>query len=154
MPSHALPKQATSLYHDPVSENFEDEPIKKPTDTATTVDNARRGNDFGAHYSMADAEDPSLNGRPGSRGQRSDMEQHWSFDTPPAERKIYKTAGDGMGNRKGTSADDQSVKQYKTQGDGMGGRKAATGRSWWEYGDEIEEVPEVRAGARSQRTRA
>ena len=68
---------------------------------------------------MADAQPQTENGRPTSRGQRSDMDQHWNFGTPLTETKIYKTAGDGMGSRKGTNADEQTTKQYKTAGDGM-----------------------------------
>lgn len=31
---------------------------------------------------------------------RSDLESHWGFGTPEPEKKIYKTAGDGMGGRR------------------------------------------------------
>lgn len=113
-------QKGSNLYHDPVSENFEDEPIKKPfRDTATHVDNTRRGKDFGAHYTMTDIQLQTEKDRPTSRGTRSDMDQHWSFDTPPAERQIYKTSGDGMGSRKGANVEEQTAKQYKTVGDGM-----------------------------------
>ena len=93
-PASSSTSQGASLYHDPVSENFEDEPITKSSG-------------------------PAENGRPASRGQRADMTEQWNFGTPKAEEKIYKTAGDGMGSRKGADAGTQATKSYKTAGDGM-----------------------------------
>ena len=122
-----------NLYDDPTA-NYEDEPVKKQTgNNVTNTDNTRRGDDFGAHYSIADSPAQNENVAPNKRSTRSDMDQHWQFSEPKVEQKIYKTAGDGMGSRKGgydpiTSEADKKI--YKTAGDGMGGRGRGTGRSW------------------------
>jgi hypothetical protein len=118
----------------------------------------RRGNDFGAHYSMADTPPQNENLPPSKRSTRSDMAQHWQFEDAPVEKRMYKTAGDGMGGRKGGNPiwmePEQDKKIYKTAGDGMGGRNVG-GRSWG-IGDESDpEVDaDVRSSARSRRTQA
>jgi hypothetical protein len=118
----------------------------------------RRGNDFGAHYSMADTPPQNENLPPSKRSTRSDMAQHWKFEDAPVEKRMYKTAGDGMGGRKGGNPiwmePEQDKKIYKTAGDGMGGRNVG-GRSWG-IGDESDpEVDaDVRSSARSRRTQA
>lgn len=69
--------------------------------------------------------------------RREDSEPHWSMSTPVPEKKIYKTAGNGMGGRKenslhwslGGDNDEPEQKIYKTSGNGMGGR-SSTARSW------------------------
>lgn len=73
----------------------------------TNVDNARRGQDFGAHYEISDRSpaggDARQQHKANSNAQRSNLEAHWDFGTPVQEKKIYKTAGDGMGGRGGRS---------------------------------------------------
>ncbi|KAI7474818.1 hypothetical protein KC357_g5047 [Hortaea werneckii] len=68
--------------------------------------NHRRGDEFDAHYTMG-SESPAAGGKenalpnPSKSGKvRSDLEWHWGFGTPAPEKKIYKTAGDGMGGRR------------------------------------------------------
>lgn len=98
------------------------------------ANNSRRGNDFGAHYQMTDSPVQNENVAPNKRATRSDMSQHWQFeDAPTIENRGYKTAGDGMGGRKGGTPawmePEQEKKMYKTAGDGMGSRNAG-GRAW------------------------
>lgn len=122
--------------------------------------------------------DNKENSRPGRQPARGENEPTWS-DTPEKPRKIYNTAGDGMGGRKGaynpilgetekkiyTTAGDgmggrkgdynpilgeTEKKIYVTAGDGMGGRKAS-GRAWG-FGDDSD--PEVEAETRSRRGQA
>lgn len=99
-------QKGMGIYHDPVVEDERVVQESHPLPTAsTTVDTARRGKDFTAQYTMTDSS-PATSGRttgPASRrpNARSDMDAHWSFESPQPERKIYKTAGDGMGSRSG-----------------------------------------------------
>lgn len=99
---------------------------------------SRRGDDFGAHYSMTDSPAQSENVPPNKRGTRSDMAQNWQMEDPQTEKRGYKTAGDGMGGRKGGApawmAPEQDQKIYRTAGDGMGGRNV--GARSWGIGDE------------------
>ncbi|KAK5174311.1 uncharacterized protein LTR77_001391 [Saxophila tyrrhenica] len=151
-------KQGMMLYDDPVF--GEDTTSQKGSRSNTTsTDNSRRGNDFSAHYQMTDTQSPA---QKENAAPSDSMEQHWAFSDSKQEKKIYKTAGDGMGGRSGghdwmTGEGDQKI--YKTAGDGMGGR-ATTGRSWG-IGDEsdVEEDtdkryrgrgrgPQAQAGAR------
>lgn len=67
------------------------------------------------------------NARPPRQSAKGEMEPTWSLnDSPPKPRKIYNTAGDGMGGRKGAYnpiLGETEKKIYVTAGDGMGGRK-------------------------------
>jgi hypothetical protein len=132
--------------------------------------------DYERHWG-ADFEDERAdtkeNNHPTRQPARSENERTWG-DSPDKPRKIYNTAGDGMGGRKGgynpilgetekkiyvTAGDgmggrkgdynpilgETEKKIYVTAGDGMGGRKAS-GRVWG-FGDESD--PEVEAEARS-----
>jgi hypothetical protein len=136
-------QQGMNLYHDSVSTD-DSTPIANAQSNTTNTNNSRRGNDFGAHYSMTDSPtgaDPSV--RDPKRTTRGDMEQHWAFSEPKSEQKIYKTAGDGMGGRKGGTdwmIGESDQKIYKTAGDGMGGR---SGNRSWGIGDDSD--PEVQA---------
>ena len=98
----------------------------------------RRGDDFGAHYQMTDSQAQNENTAPNTRATRSDMAHHWKSEDPSTEKRGYKTAGDGMGGRKGGTpawmAPEQEKKIYKTAGDGMGGRNV--GARSWGIGDE------------------
>lgn len=104
------------------------------------ANNSRRGDDFGAHYSMTDVQAQDENAKPNKRATRSDMAQHWQMEDPTPEKRIYKTAGDGMGGRKGGNpawmAPEQDKKIYKTAGDGMGGRAMPGGGRSWGIGDD------------------
>lgn len=74
-------------------------------------------------------------------------EQHWAFSAPRTDQKIYKTAGDGMGGRKGGTdwmIGEGEQKIYKTAGDGMGGRSGA--RSWGIGDDSDPDVQAAKAG--------
>ena len=68
-------QKGLGLYGDPL---HEDDRVKKAPQKPN-VNNARRGDDFEAHYSLTD-------------------------NSPAGEKKIYKTAGDGMGSRSGGRA--------------------------------------------------
>ena len=91
------------LYRDPLAADDGFTQSQKLSRNTTNVDNSRRGNDFDKHYQMADAPQDE-NVAPSKRTARTDMDQHWAFGTPEAEKKIYKTAGDGMGSRSGRRA--------------------------------------------------
>ncbi|KAI5371063.1 Putative NTF2-like domain superfamily protein [Septoria linicola] len=68
-------QKGLGLYGDPLhADDRVQKAVSKPT-----IDNARRGNDFEAHYSLTD-------------------------ESPAGPKKIYKTAGDGMGSRSGGRA--------------------------------------------------
>ena len=135
----------SNLYDDPVAD---EQSYQRPSSkgTATNVDNSRRGNDFGAQYSMTDSPAQNENVAPSKRPTRSDMSQHWAFSSPKPEQKIYKTAGDGMGGRKSGApawmAPEQENQAYKTAGDGMGGRRTVGGGRSWGFGDESKHIDE------------
>ena len=137
--SHA--QQVRDIYDDPTEE---DNQMKKSArNTGFKSDNSRRGDDFGAHYSMADTQDQ--NAAPNKGSSRADMQEQWNFGTPAEEKKIYRTAGDGMGSRKGADTAEVTKKPlYKTAGDGMGGRRG--GNRLWGFGDDSD--PEVEADVR------
>jgi hypothetical protein len=129
-------QKGMGLYQDPTMEDERTAfgPLRSAEKTVSTnTNNSRRGDDFGPHYSMADNSPAGSKGAqpPNKRGTRTDLSSNWGFDgkveTP---KKIYKTAGDGMGSRK--VVDEEPVeapkKIYKTAGDGMGSRSG--GRAW------------------------
>jgi len=91
-------QKGMGLYQDPLHAD------ERAQVNQTNVNNSRRDEDFGAHYSMTDA-------------------------APLGEKKIYKTAGDGMGGRKGS------------------------GRTWGFGDDSDPDVPDadVRPSARNRR---
>jgi len=96
-------QRGMGLYQDPT---FADDrtAVKQssPAPTQTTnVNKARRGDEYSMHYTMADDSPAASKVVKDTRGTRSDMTANWGFGTPVQERKIYKTAGDGMGSRKG-----------------------------------------------------
>lgn len=132
-------QKGMGLYQDPTMDDERTAfgPPKKNIENAATTntDNARRGGDFSAGFAMVDDSPAgSKADPPNKRGTRTEFTSNWGFDgavdSPPI-KKIYKTAGDGMGSRK---VQDESVhapdtkKIYKTAGDGMGSRSG--GRSW------------------------
>ena len=107
-PATAKPKslqrqKGMGLYQDLIGEEDSNAQSTRASQNASTnVNNNRRGNDFGAHYSMTDSPAPNdENSAPNKRANRSDMDQHWGHETPPKEKQMYKTAGDGMGGRAG-----------------------------------------------------
>ena len=130
--------------------------MKQPLGTITNVNNNRRGQDHNPHFAMTDAapaqgtaayqtenNDPTKNTSNVVKA-RDDQDPHWGFDgTPIKDKKVYKTAGDGMGGRAGArdwaiGEDDGPIQYggkggqkqvYKTAGNGMGGKKG-TGLSW------------------------
>lgn len=69
---------------------------RRPT---TNVDAARRGQDFAAHYSIADKSPAGAPTPKPKVAAREELQPHWGFTEPVVEKKIYKTAGDGMGGR-------------------------------------------------------
>lgn len=119
----------------------DDEGVKQSSSITNNVNNTRRGEDFGAHYSMTDRQVSSPDAK--KHSARPDTTDHWEFGTPQKEEKIYKTAGDGMGRRKGAETfsifgepdaePEKSGTGYKTAGNGMGGRGA---RSYDILGDD------------------
>ena len=133
---------------------------KGPSSDIVKANTGRRGDDFGAHYSMSDSPGQNENAPPSKRSTRSDLEQNWQFEDAPTEKRMYKTAGDGMGGRKGGAPSwmvpEVEKKIYKTAGDGMGGRATAGGGRSWGIGDESDpEVDaDVRSSARSRRAQA
>lgn len=119
-------QKGMGLYQDPLQD---DERTVMPqgakSSAPTAGHNARRGNDFSAHYDMADESPAGSKVAQNTNAARPDTNASWGFGTPMQEKKIYKTAGDGMGSRKG-------------------------GRSW-SFGDEEQEADAaVRSTARSR----
>lgn len=131
-------QKGMGLYQDPTMDDERTAygPPKVAEKTATTnTDNARRGGDFSAGFAMVDDSPVGSKAEPpNKRGQRTEFTSNWGFDgavdSPPI-KKIYKTAGDGMGSRKvqdGSGDAPATKKIYKTAGDGMGSRSG--GRAW------------------------
>ena len=117
-------QKGMGLYQDPLQDDERTANGAKST-TTTAVNNTRRGDDFSAHYAMADDSPAGAKVAQNKRAARSDLNANWGFGSPIQEKKIYKTAGDGMGSRKG-------------------------GRTW-SFGDEQTEADaEVRSTARSR----
>lgn len=115
-------KKGMGLYEDPLEG-------EEPAGNGVRTNNNRRGDDFGAHYSMTDNSPANAKAAQNKRAARSDLNANWGFESPVQEKKIYKTAGDGMGSRKG-------------------------GRSW-SFGDEEQEADaKVRSSARSRQAQA
>jgi hypothetical protein len=77
------------------------------------------------HWGADHEADTKENTRPTRQSARNDNEPSWSESPQP--RKIYNTAGDGMGGRKGAYnpiiGETENRAIYTTAGDGMGGRK-------------------------------
>lgn len=93
------------MYRDPLAaeDGFTQSQKLSARGTTTNVDSGRRGNDFDKHYQMTDTlQDENVAPKKGTT--RSDLDQHWAFGTPETQKKIYKTAGDGMGGRSGPRA--------------------------------------------------
>ena len=81
-------QKGMGLYQNIMSEDQGSTP-KSSRNNTTSSDNNRRDNDFGAHYSMTDVQNEDT--APSKHAARGSMTQHWSFDTPPTEKKLYKT---------------------------------------------------------------
>ncbi|KAF4552307.1 Hypothetical protein D9617_10g072880 [Elsinoe fawcettii] len=148
-PSHPPRPDADTNFE--MTENIS--PQKGPLSTKTNINSSRRQGDYDDHFSMKNTSSPAGENtaplKPSSNTNaplrpRDDMKTHWAMDGQGDEpapiskgKKIYKTAGDGMGGRAGTrfwdvAGDDApenyggkgGQKQvYKTAGNGMGGRK-------------------------------
>lgn len=72
------------------------------------------------------------NVEPRKGAPRGDMDQHWAFGTPQMDKKIYKTAGDGMGGRSGArswglgdDSDPEINGEAANRRRGRGGRRQA-----------------------------
>lgn len=65
---------------------------------STNVNNSRRGDDFGAHYKLSDESPAGAKPPANKRGTRTELTSNWGHDSPKSEKKIYKTAGDGVSN--------------------------------------------------------
>ena len=110
------------LYRDHVTHSTSDDEgenahpgdVKRPLgDVTTVVHNENRSKDFGSHWDMED-ESPAAQ-KNGTRHITANqkkvlntLDSHWAFsESPEASRKEnrgIKTAGNGMGARKGTGA--------------------------------------------------
>ena len=81
-----------------------DEPAAmKKKATTTNVNNARRGNDFGTQHTMSDNSPAVEKAQKVKPSTRPDQKSSWSHGESTG-KKIYKTAGDGMGSRSGGRA--------------------------------------------------
>lgn len=104
-------QRGMGLYDDTMNDYGDDVAPKKPLNTITNVNNNRRGQDFdNPHYSITDAspapkknDKNSFGDQPKRHGKstRNDMEAQWGFEESGKTKQIYKTAGNGMGGRKG-----------------------------------------------------
>lgn len=148
-----LQNKGMGLYRDHVTADDEDDASRGDAKHAidhisTHIRNDNRSKDFGAHWEMND-DSPGINqpsnGNKLTQNQKKvlkTMDANWGpADDSPQNRGI-KTAGNGMGARKGTESSwslyDESPAQakkenagYKTLGNGMGGRKDT--QSFWEF---------------------
>lgn len=129
---------------------------KQPLSNISNVNNNRRDQDRVPHFSMTDdipaeaagtqqAENRDPKRTSNVSKARDEMVPHWGFEQSPVQtnKKIYKTAGDGMGGRAGSrnwaigeeaptvqyGAKGGEKQVYKTAGNGMGGKKGQ-GLSW------------------------
>ncbi|KAF2159147.1 hypothetical protein M409DRAFT_71267 [Zasmidium cellare ATCC 36951] len=117
-------QKGMGLYQDPLQDDERTANGTKSSAT-TSTNNTRRGDDFSAHYAMADDSPAGAKVAQNKHAARADLNANWGFGSPIQEKKIYKTAGDGMGSRKG-------------------------GRTW-SFGDEEKEADAaVRSTARSR----
>ncbi|GAB7356182.1 hypothetical protein MBLNU459_g6770t1 [Dothideomycetes sp. NU459] len=125
---------------------------KQPLGTIRNTNNNRRGNDFNNPHFSVNGKSPNTqdeNAHDNSRGttaskDHNEMASNWRMDeTPEKPLKIYKTAGNGIGGRKGAEslwdmnpeeAPVKAPKIYKTAGNGIGGRKGA--ESLWDMNPE------------------
>ena len=80
-----------------------DEPASRTKATTTNVNNARRGDDFGSHHAIADNSPAVAKAQKTKSNTRPDQKSSWSHGESEG-KKIYKTAGDGMGSRSGGRA--------------------------------------------------
>ncbi|PSK55749.1 hypothetical protein B9Z65_4627 [Elsinoe australis] len=151
-PSH--PPRPDADTHFEMSEDIK--PSKGPLATTTNVNAARRHADHDPHFHHGaspgganNAENVPKSNTNAALKPRSDMVSNWALEDmqDPSQmeknKKIYKTAGDGMGGKAGSRlwdiAGDEEPEQYggqggtkqvyKTAGNGMGGRKG-TGLGW------------------------
>lgn len=100
-------QKGMGLYQDPLREDSRTS-VKQPNiaHTAHTQPNqsrtskARTDNDNTTDVSQAQAGQHQPNQSRTSKA-RTENESHWDFGTPIKDKKIYKTAGDGMGGRSG-----------------------------------------------------
>ena len=106
-PKSHMRQKGMGLYQDPLNNDPHANATEKMRRNMT-ADNARRDDELSAHYKMGDSPAPDVKGKENHLPNqskvgkvRSDLESHWGFGTPEPEKKIYKTAGDGMGGRGG-----------------------------------------------------
>ncbi|KAK5131917.1 hypothetical protein LTR08_000505 [Meristemomyces frigidus] len=91
-------QKGLDLYQDTVHDNARAEHHRQPN-----INHSRRGDDIGAPYDMmteASGEDRQV-GQGRTSKARTLNESSWDFGEQGPERSVYKTAGDGMGGRKG-----------------------------------------------------
>ncbi|EME49073.1 hypothetical protein DOTSEDRAFT_67951 [Dothistroma septosporum NZE10] len=85
------------------SDREADESASRKKATTTNVNNARRGDDFGSHHAIADSSPTVVKAQKTKPSTRPDQKSNWSHGESEG-KKIYKTAGDGMGSRSGGRA--------------------------------------------------
>ncbi|TKA77170.1 hypothetical protein B0A55_04464 [Friedmanniomyces simplex] len=105
--SKSLQRQkGMGLYQDPL--HADERTAVRPV---TETNKMRRGDDFAPHHTMGDATPSAADkakeflsknaGSNMSAHTRGDLDSSWDFGTPVQEKKIYKTAGNGMGGHEG-----------------------------------------------------
>ncbi|KAK0256547.1 hypothetical protein B0A54_04612 [Friedmanniomyces endolithicus] len=103
--SKSLQRQkGMGLYQDPL--HADERTAVRPV---TNTNNSRRGNDFAPQHTVGEGtpsatekakDNTSKNmGSNMSAQTRGDLDSNWDFGTPIQEKKVYKTAGNGMGGR-------------------------------------------------------
>ncbi|KAK3686286.1 hypothetical protein LTR37_019969 [Vermiconidia calcicola] len=129
-------QRGMQLYEDPTAD-YDTQPAGKASRNNTTgTDNNRRGNDFAPHTWMTDSGTQNENVAP---KKSADDNGNWAFSETKPPEKIYRTAGDGMGSRKGDRdwmTGEGEKKIYRTAGDSMGGRSTGGGGRSWGIGDD------------------
>ncbi|KAK5127069.1 hypothetical protein LTR85_008428 [Meristemomyces frigidus] len=134
-------QQGMGLYQDPLHEDSrttvrqpninstrrsDDFDAKSPAEAAhhqpnqSRTSKARTVNDNMTYFAPAQSGQHQPNQSRTSKA-RTENESHWDFGTPVKDKKIYKTAGDGMGGRSGARmseatdvADERKLKRERT----------------------------------------
>lgn len=148
------------LYKDNVTDQDD---TKKPLTTVTNVNQNDRARDFGAHYEITD-NSPSVGRNGSAEPQKKPLDPNkqkilktldakWSLfddeadviakENAQPQRKIYKTANDGMGGNKTSggrgwgigddSAGEEEVAQKPKSTRAGGAKKQEEGKSFWDF---------------------
>ncbi|KAF2716576.1 hypothetical protein K431DRAFT_350216 [Polychaeton citri CBS 116435] len=94
-------QKGMGIYSNPLQD--EDTTPKPSSRNTTSTDANRRREDFASQYSATDGAplETKQAAQHKKQGSKTALQPNWGFGSPVQEKKIYKTAGDGMGGRSG-----------------------------------------------------